>query len=154
MSRSTLLKISGLIWLAVGLLLLLKGVYYLSQCTMGLGDSDGSMKAKILFLAIWVAIALCAGFFKARYVLMRSVKRATKRLLALKGPVSLRHLYDWKGWVLLLGMMLIGMAFRLTSIPAQWRGVVDIAIGSALFHGALITFHFAKAIKQHAENHL
>jgi hypothetical protein len=42
-------------------------------------------------------------------------------------------------------MMALGLVFRFLPIPIDLRGLIDVAIGSALINGAMLYFRAARA---------
>ena len=120
---------SGLLWLAMGLFLLTKGFNLL---TLHAGKSGVVMLLVLAFLI---------GYMKGRFVFAKTVNRITKRILSLPLPISFAKVYPPIYWVLIGSMGLLGMVFRYLS--PEVRGFADVAVGSALFYGALLYFQAA-----------
>ena len=89
---------------------------------------------------VWIVAGLLIGFFKARFVLAKTVRRVVSRLLALPSPIPFKKAYSPSYWILIGSMIALGMSFRFLPIPIDLRGMVDIAIGSALINGATLFF--------------
>ncbi|MBU6384210.1 MAG: hypothetical protein KGQ49_06440 [Verrucomicrobia bacterium] len=118
--------LSGLVWAAIGFLLLSKGVGLL-------GDRPLSL-----------ALGFFIGFFKGRFVLVKTVRRVVARIATLSLPIQIKQVYAPSYYFLILGMMSLGMLMRHLPISAAVRGVIDVAIGIALMHGAMLYFRAAR----------
>ncbi len=129
------IAISGLIWLGIGMMLLYKGLHLIAQ-------SDIQEKMATL----WVAIGLLIGFFKGRFILAKTVRRVVLRIISLNLPIRLNEVYAPAYFLLIGGMMGLGVLFRFLPILQEFRGMIDIAIGSALVNGAILYFRAAKKL--------
>ena len=87
-----------------------------------------------------ICLGLLVGFIKGRTVLAKTVKRIADRINLHSEGLTLKQVYDQKYWIIIGLMMLLGMTFRVLSIPFDIRGGVDVAIGSALINGAMLYF--------------
>jgi len=145
-SPITLVAISGLIWFAVGFWLLFLGLRLLVDSVEGgmlvenLAPYTGGLQQAALLL---VALGLWIGYYKGKFALGKSVKRNVDRLQALSGPVSIVYVYSRASYILLLAMMCLGMLIKFLGIPNDIRGVIDVAVGSALLQGAVLYFRHA-----------
>jgi hypothetical protein len=126
------IALSGFIWLAVGGGLLYKGLKFLAQMPH---PEQATW---------WMAGGLLAGVVKGRGVLAKTARRTTARIAALPLPITLRAAYPPAYWVVMGGMMGLGVALRF--VPVEWRGAIDIAVGSALMHGAMVYFRAARSL--------
>jgi len=142
--------VSGLTWLAIGSLLIIKGLKFMMQALvliksppllLWMGQMAGSITQGG---ALLISAALFIGFIKGRMVLSKTVQRIVLRLRALPSPLSMAEAYDRKYVILLGAMMALGMLFRFLPIGLDIRGTVDIAIGSALINGAMLYFREAR----------
>ena len=135
MSHKTWILLSGVIWGVIGCLLLYKGLQLLAEEV----SSDSSR-------ASWlIALGLLLGFFKGRYVFRKTVQRISLRIMSLPAPVGFVDAFPKSYWLLLTSMMTLGFLLRL--VPIEVRGVIDVAIGSALMQGAMLYFRVAKMAK-------
>ncbi|MFS8563267.1 MAG: hypothetical protein LVR00_02625 [Rhabdochlamydiaceae bacterium] len=151
-SHRTWIIISGLIWCAVGVLLLIKGLTYIVMAAAAPEGSHplfssiaaftGTVEQAALFL---ISLGLLVGFIKGRYVLSKTVSRITKRILSLNDPIDWKDVYPKSYYILIFSMMLIGVLFKWLPIGFAIKGFVDVAIGSALINGALLYFRKAMA---------
>lgn len=150
-SHSTLIAISGLIWLGIGCFLLPLGLNLVI---------DSILKENLLVLQrpvldffspyteglesaalAWIAFCLFLGFFKARYVFSKTVQKSIERIQTLPNPASITQIYPKKYYILLGSMILIGILVKY--LPIDIRGGIDIIIGSALINGAMQYFRNA-----------
>lgn len=148
MGHSSLVIISGLVWLFVGLVLLTLGLTLLS----GLLDPVSlayQQKAPILNLFSdklgpesvvlgLIVLGLLAGNFKGRIVLGKAAAKGIDRLRAFPNPTPLSNIYSKKYYLLLGSMVLLGMVVKF--LPTDIRGLVDVTIGTALINGSLYYF--------------
>ena len=133
-SHKTLLTISGVIWLSIGLFLLNLGITFITQGQLT-GQENSSM--------FYIVIALIVGQFKGRFVMTKAAQRSFDRITALKNPTSLNNLYTRGNYLLIVLMMGLGMLMKYISLPYMIRGFIDIAVGAALIQGALAYIRFA-----------
>ena len=157
-SHRTWIVISGLIWLAVGVLLLTKGLVYTVGSVTTLNEPSavlsfvlnftGTVEQAALFL---ISLGLLVGFVKGRYVLVKTVRRVVHRILAQGSPIHWKDVYSRGYYTILFSMMLLGMLFKWLPIGLVVKGFIDVAIGSALINGALLYFREAMAYRRKAE---
>ncbi len=156
MNHRAWIVISGFIWFFMGAFLLYKGLLLITQAAFQVGSLcyqlQGIFKTPQQAATIFMAIGLLLGFLKGRFVLAKTVKRVVNRITSLPLPIRLKDAYSPAYWILIGSMMLLGMTFRFLPIPVDLRGVIDIAIGSALINGAMLYFRMAKSIPRAATN--
>lgn len=96
--------------------------------------------------ATWLMmVALVVGFLKGRFVLANTVQRVVARIQSLPLPIRLWNAYAPSYWMLISAMIFVGMGFRWLPIPVEYRGMVDVTIGSALANGAMLYFRAMRA---------
>lgn len=156
LTHKTLIRISGAFWLFIGALLLNKGLRLLVEGAR-LPASELSLQPLLGLLTPWfggseeaaigmICAALTVGFFKGRYVLAKSVQRTASRIRSFAEPTPLSAIYS-KGYLALIAsMVLIGFCIRYFQVPSDIRGVIDVAIGSALLNGAGLYFRTASRV--------
>lgn len=132
MKHKTWIQFSGIVWFAIGFLLFYKGM----------GFIRGAELSQSVTLMLTTG-ALLVGFFKARFVLSKSVRRVVSRIASLPLPIRLTNAYAPSYWILIAAMMGIGMSFKYLPISLALRGFIDIAIGFALIQGGLMYFKAA-----------
>ncbi len=130
--RTVAVIISGVLWLLIGLMLLTKGLNFLVA---------GGREESALVL---IAVGLLLGFVKGKFVLSKTVKRTVARIDALPAPIPLSKLYAPSYYLLILGMVLLGISLRWLPVPLEVRGTIDVAIGAALINGAQLYFRSVK----------
>jgi hypothetical protein len=132
----------------MGVFLLYKGLHLVTQAAF-LSDSL-CYKMRTLFgsaqhaATAFMAIGLIVGFLKGRFVLSKTVRRVVLRIASLPLPIRLKDAYSRSYWILIGSMVALGMFFRFLPIPVDIRGVIDLAIGSALVNGAMLYFRAAR----------
>lgn len=157
LSHAKLIMISGLVWfgigvylLQLGLNLLLGGVQNPEISTKGypllttLSHYLGSLRTTALILVVF---ALFVGYIKGRYVLGKSAQRGVDRIRSFANPAPLQHIYSGKYYILLGGMVALGISIKYIGLSNDIRGVIDAIIGSALINGAMIYFRMAQAAR-------
>ena len=131
---------SGFVWLAIGAMLLYKGLHLVADGTI-LPDSFCSKFAQPETVArLLIGVALLLGFFKGRFVLSKTVRRIVLRIAAMPVPIRFKDVYPASYYYLIAAMMGLGLLFRFLPILIDLRGAIDIAIGSALINGAILYF--------------
>ena len=129
--HNTLILFAGIVWLAIGMILLSVGIHFILETIrhpdlslmagkFSLATYSGKYIAdKTHVVIVIITLALLLGHFKGKMALAKSVNRQIKRIETLPNPASLRYLYS-KGYYLLVGLMIcLGISmgfFRLHSI--------------------------------------
>jgi hypothetical protein len=151
LGKTAWITISGMVWFVVGIGLLTLGLNFIvhkaqvevhetTSLIAGLSSIAGGREQAALVL---IVIGLIVGFLKGRFVLVKTVKRVVERILSLELPLKFSKIYS-KGYLLLIGsMVLIGLSMKWLGIPSEIRGLIDVAIGSALMNGASAYFRVA-----------
>jgi hypothetical protein len=137
MKHTPLIILSGSLWLVIGIFLLAKGLSLIALHMQG---------EQMAFF--YISIGLLVGFMKGRFVLSRTVDRVTGRIISFPEPVALKNVYAPSYMMLIGGMMLLGFLFKWLPIPGNFKGVVDVTIGSALINGAILFFRKALAYRK------
>lgn len=150
-SHTFMIILSGLIWLAIGVMLMSMGLNFIVQSILAenlmimhrpLIDffekiTGGYDLAAILL----IALALLIGFFKGKFVLKKTVGRTIARIRAMPNPAPLSQIYHKAYYLLIAVMLVLGFIVRL--FPMDIRGGVDVIIGSALINGSILYFRHA-----------
>jgi hypothetical protein len=154
LSRTALIVFSALSWLGIGVFLMVKGLKFivaaaqtaeLSSTMQTVASMAGGREQGALAL---ICIALLIGFIKGRMILVKTVKRVIDRIHSLPDPIRFRQIYAPRYYALIGTMVLLGLSFNFIGIGLEWRGLIDVAIGSALVNGASSYIRFA-LIKRH-----
>lgn len=119
-SQKTHLLLAALLWTIIGLFLVQRGIGYL-------------IDDKLLLLT---AAGILAGSLKSRYILDKSAERGVERIKRFADNTCVGAVYSWKTWLLVAGMMLLGILVRSSSLPETIVGTVCIAIGWALIRSS------------------
>lgn len=142
--------LSGIIWMGIGVLLLIKGfsllLHPVDDKSAFLIPYMGSFAAqKEQASLVLVSLGLLIGFFKGRFMLAKAAAKVIARILSLPNPLPFASLYTRSYVILISSMMILGMSLRFVQIPYDIKGVIDVAIGSALINGSAYYFrHFAE----------
>lgn len=147
--QTTLVTLSGLVWLAVGgwlltlgLTLLMRGVEPSNSLAVypwleGLAPILGSLEYAAILL---IAVGLFIGYFKGRYVLAKSAHRGLAHIRALPPEAPFYQMYATRNYILIGLMMGLGMSIKAFGVPSDIRGFIDVAVGSALIQGSMTYF--------------
>ncbi len=137
--------IAGMFWLAIGIFLLWRGL----GLTITACDAEGHLFVDWLAVrfgtaqkaaVVLVATGLFVGYFKGRYVLRKTAMRTIDRIHTLPNPCSLGKLYGIGSYILIASMIALGITLRSIGAAEEIRGVVLIAVGSALLQGSTALF--------------
>lgn len=133
---------TGSVWLAMGMLLISKGIRFLSDAQL---DHDSlsfrwNLSSDSTGQAWIISLAMIVGYVKARLVFVKTVQRVVTRIRSLSMPIRFSQVYTKSYWFLIGGMMMLGMVFRFLPLPVDVRGFIDLTIGSALINGAILYF--------------
>jgi len=109
------------LWLCGGIALLLKGCSLL-------------MASEWFWLLAPLGFAI--GWAKGRFVLSKTMNRLKTRLAGLTQPVSFRDAFPPIYLALIAIMVSLGILLRWA--PDELRGVIDLAVGTALSSAALM----------------
>jgi hypothetical protein len=147
LSKRTWFIISGIKWLGIGVMLLMKGLRLITSAAEQTTVATPLIKAFLSFAGtrhqgalLIVCLGLFIGFIKGRTILARTVSRIAERIHLQPGGLSLKQVYDQRYWIVIALMMTLGMILRFLPIPVDIHGGIDVAIGSALINGAMLYF--------------
>jgi hypothetical protein len=152
MTHRAWIAISGFLWLAVGGGLLYKGLHLISNGTIS-ADSlcfkmQGFFGSPQQSGTALIAAGLLVGFVKGRFVLSKTVRRVALRILSLPLPIRFFSVYAPSYFILIGGMIALGITLKFLPIPVDLRGFIDTAVGSALINGAMLYFRAARGALQ------
>jgi hypothetical protein len=151
-----LIVFSGLLWLGIGAYLLTLGMRFVVGVAQGAVGDTTSLIAIFSPLAggreqaalLLIIIGLLIGFLKGRFVFTKTVQKVVQRIISLPMPIKLSQVYGARYLGLIGGMILLGMSLKWFHLPLEIRGMIDVAIGSALMNGALLYFRSAAAFRK------
>ncbi|MBS0606031.1 MAG: hypothetical protein KF898_06735 [Parachlamydiales bacterium] len=155
-----LILFSGLVWFGIGIYLLSLGMHFIvGTATSAVNDTSslialfspiaGSREQAGLLL---IVLGLMLGFLKGRFVLSKTVQRVVQRIISLPLPIKISQVYGVRYLALIGFMVLLGMSLKWFKLPLEVRGLVDVAIGSALMNGALGYFRLGFAFRKQQSN--
>lgn len=147
--QSMAIVLSGALWMGVGVFLMMKGFsLVLSPVFLGskppllswLYEWTGSFEQAAFFL---ICLGMMIGFLKGRLVLSKTASRVIRRIVSLPNPCSIASIYPPSYLLILSSMVLLGISFKWMPIPYDIKGLIDVAVGSALINGSAFYFrHF------------
>ena len=126
-NKNYLLFLSGLMWIAVGTLLLSYAIKWLK---------DFNNTLDFIFSAIGFILALIIH----HYGFLRVVDRDLDRILPLEGKRCVFSFMSWKSYLIVIVMMTMGITLRHSSIPKQYLSILYIGIGLALILSSIRYF--------------
>lgn len=119
-----LIFIAGLMWCAVGIMLLHYSVTWLIQA----GVSQG-----IIFLIAGLTVA----YPVYRYGFLRLALKNLNRLAALDEPRCLFSFITWKSYLIVPVMVAMGIGLRHSALPRTYLSVIYNGIGLGLFSSGI-----------------
>ncbi len=87
---------------------------------------------------LWIGLALAVGIFKAKVVLEKTANKISARIKQRPEPSCLFGFMPLKSWLLILGMIFLGVMLRKSPLNRSLVWSVYIAIGAALFASSRI----------------
>lgn len=127
--------IAALFWVMGGVMMMRRGVKYIQQV-----DNTVLYILTILFscLIFW---------FKGRFIMGKVMKRNLVRLRRIPQPSFVLNFFSKPLWFFMVFFSLMGVALRLTPLPASVHAVALLGIGGALLHGSYICLRNLKEAK-------
>lgn len=128
-SRKTLTRTAGSLWLLVGVFLLVRGLGWLNQVSVN----------------HWLlaAAGLLLGLLKSHFVLSRIVGRNLQRIYSLspqKEKICVFAFQAVQSYLIAILMVTLGILLRSLSIAPDWLVLIYLTIGSALVLSGLKYF--------------
>lgn len=122
--RHFLFAIAGLLWTAVGLLLCARAIDWILPLSL---NAEISTEAAGVLLG---GVAYPAAF-------ARVVQKGITRIRGLSDPVSVFAFTAWKGYLMIGGMISLGIFLRSSDIPKYYLSVPYTAMGLSLIAGSV-----------------
>jgi hypothetical protein len=123
--RSWLIALSGLIWCAVGAMLWARAAGWLWD-----------LRAEML---LPIALGLGLGLLAHLALFARIARKNIARLLAYPPRACLFAFQAWRGYLIIVFMVGLGLFLRRSPVPVHWLAVAYGTIGTALIlSGALV----------------
>ena len=123
-SRRAHLVLAAVMWSGVGTGLSTAGAIWLLR--------SESRRIPLLFV-----LAAALGLAKGLFVLRRTARRMTKRIIERGDGRCIGGFLSWPTWLFVLGMMALGQILRRLDLPLEWLGVIYLAVGVALAGSSL-----------------
>ncbi|MDH4156223.1 MAG: hypothetical protein OEW00_02965 [candidate division Zixibacteria bacterium] len=128
-SRKTLTRTAGSLWLLVGVFLLVRGLGWLSHASVN----------------HWLlaAAGLLLGLLKSHFVLSKIVRRNLDRIYSLsphKEKICVFAFQAIQSYLIVIVMVTLGILLRSLSIAPDWLVLIYFTIGSALILSGLRYF--------------
>jgi hypothetical protein len=138
-SRQTLVLTAAVVWSAVGVGLAVRAALWFAASGRGW---------------VWLApLALVVGLLKGRFLLIRLAARNVERLRLLsphKERICLFAFQSVQSFLIVLGMIGLGIVLRHTSLSREALATVYLAVGTALF---LASFRYWRAFTSAKRDH-
>ena len=115
-SKSVHLFAAPLIWTAVGIMLMIRGLGWIAF----------SLTGWLLFIALFI------GTIKSLTILDKSAKKNLNRIMTFNEKSCIGAVYPWRTWLLVILMMATGIALRSMTEPGLFLGTVYLAVGWGL----------------------
>jgi len=127
--KHVLLLIAGLIWIAVGSMLLGFSYFWLRDA-----GND---------IFMWTAgSGIVISLFVHHFGFLRVVDNNLGRILPMQGKRCVFSFMTWKSYILVLVMVATGILLRLSPIPRTYLSVLYIGIGAALILSSIRYLRF------------
>ena len=134
--RNYLIIISGLFWIAVGMMLI-------NFARIRLEEIEESERW------IYIVSGLVLALIKYRFVFRAMVVKNLQRLYALREKEFFYKFLPNSGYILIVVMACLGISLRLFGLGGKFIAIVDITIGFGLFFSGIM--HFRKYIRSDCE---
>jgi hypothetical protein len=116
--KSMLPLLAAIVWIAAGSMMLALAYAWLQE--------------EVLRPWLYAALGIVAGLAVHRYGFHKIANRNLDRIIPMKGRPCLFSFMSWKSYLLVMFMVGLGAALRLSPVPKNYLSVVYIAIGLAL----------------------
>jgi hypothetical protein len=125
-ARRTHLLLAALLWSGVGTLLLTKGAFRLVR----VADYQG----------VIIGASLVAGSLKGYFVLDRSARRTINRISGFNDNTCFGAVYSIRTWMLVAGMIGMGILLRRSSLPPELLSFIYLTIGWGLLFSSRLAW--------------
>lgn len=136
LGRNYLIIISGLVWIAVGMMLI-------NFARIRLEEIEEGERWK------YIVAGLILALVKYRLVFRRMVEKNLQRLYGLPEREAFYKFLPNSGYVLVVIMTCLGISLRLFGLEGKFIAIIDITIGFGLFFSGIM--HFRKYIRSDCE---
>ena len=123
--QKTQMLTAAVMWSVVGAFLFSRGFFNIIQ----IHDP---------YKPVWIGLALVAGLFKAKVILEKTARKIAARIKQRPEPSCLFGFMPVKSWLLIGGMIFLGVVLRKSPLNRSLVWSIYIAIGAALFASSRI----------------
>lgn len=135
MKAKNWIVITGVVWFAIGCMLMTKGIKHLAIAKMSNVSSDLCM--------ILTFLGLILGYLKGKFIFSKTVDRLISRIYTIKGSITLLNVYPMSYWLIMVCMSFMGVFIKALPLNIEFIGMIDLAVGAALINGAMLYFRKA-----------
>ncbi|MBS0000142.1 MAG: hypothetical protein KFF73_14270 [Cyclobacteriaceae bacterium] len=118
-NKTILVLIAGLVWVAVGTAMSRLAILWWQSYT-------GS------FLILFVILGLILGIVKGYYIFSRIVRKNIDRISRMDKTGFVLAFIPWKTYLLIAGMVILGVTLRHSLLPRQYLAIIYMGIGLAM----------------------
>lgn len=135
-SKTALLLIAGVMWIAVGTMLDMLSYSWLAR-------------EKMISAVIAAAIGFAGALIIHHFGFLRVVDKNLGRILPMKGKRCVFSFISWKSYALIAVMICIGIFLRHSHIPKLYLSALYIGVGTALI---LSSFRYLRYVIKTLKN--
>ncbi len=128
-NRKILMLIAGITWLCVGLMLINYAYLWLAV---------EQRSTVITFAGAGIVLTMLTHHFG----FLKVADKNLKRILLLEEKVSVFSFITWKSYILIAGMIALGITLRHSIIPKPWLAILYIGIGMGLLLSSIRYLRF------------
>ncbi len=152
LKRISAITTLGVMWFGIGVFLLYKGIFLLMQALV---TDRGVLIPKLKGIAstpdyavmFLLSVSLLLGMLKGRFVLGKTARKTVSKILQTPEPIAVKEVFSFKYVVIIAFMISLGMTMNRSGLAFDIRGVIDVAVGSALIQGGMQYFRSALQIR-------
>ncbi len=128
-TKKVLMLIAGVMWLCVGIMLLNYAYSWLEA---------EQRYTVIIFTGAGIALTMLTHHFG----FLKVADKNLKRILLMEKKVSIFSFITWKSYILIAGMITMGITLRHSAIPKPWLAILYIGIGMGLLLSSIRYLRF------------
>ncbi|MGB8646751.1 MAG: hypothetical protein WCF84_16035 [Anaerolineae bacterium] len=132
MPRNWLLALAGVMWTGVGVMLCFYAVTWLEDAWAWLAVALG---------LLGITISVVANRWKFSELAIKNIDR----IFGLPDRACVFSFQAWKGYVIIVGMVALGLVLRNSPLPKPYLAVIYLAVGGALLQASL---HYYRRLAQ------
>lgn len=125
-SRTILVRSAAIVWAGVGAFLSIRGMLWFRES-----------ERNIFWMAL---IALLIGLIKGHFVLAKLARKNIQRIYELsphKAKICIFAFQAALSYLLIIGMITLGILLRLSPIPREYLAMIYLAIGVGLLYASM-----------------